>query len=131
MKLLRISNQRGLSLLEVLISMVILAFGLLGLAPMFTLAVEGNVISRDTSVASNLINEKIEQFQMLDSLPSIPYRTYEYGIDSQYTRATFLNDNSVDTTIPAGVAKLDVVVTWVDHQAVSRSSMYSTYLIGN
>lgn len=131
MKPKKLSNQRGMSLLEVLISMLILAFGLLGLAPMFTLAVESNVVSRDTSLASNLINEKIERFQMLDSLPSIPYVEYEYGIDSLYTRATFLNDHSIDTTIPAGVAKLDVIVTWVDHQLVNRSSMYSTYLVAN
>lgn len=129
MKPKKLSNQRGMSLLEVLISMLILAFGLLGLAPMFTLAVESNVVSRDTSIASNLINEKIERFQMLDSLPALPYIEYEYGIDSLYTRASFISDHSVDSTIPEGVAKLDVVVTWLDHQAVNRSSMYSTYLV--
>lgn len=118
-----------MSLLEVLISMLILAFGLLGLAPMFTLAVEGNVISRDTSEAANLINERIEYFQTLDSLPPLPYRQYEIGIDNQYSRVSILEDNTTDSLIPAGVVKLDVTVGWTDHQEVHRTSTYSTYLV--
>jgi len=125
------NNQNGISLLEVLIGMLVLAFGVLGLAPLFTLAVEGNVVSRDTSLASNLINEQIEYYQSVDSdsLPTVPFTRHEQGLDSMFTRSTFLNDNTSDTTVPAGVYKLDVVVSWTDNQSVSRSSMYSTFLL--
>ncbi|MCH7691390.1 MAG: prepilin-type N-terminal cleavage/methylation domain-containing protein, partial [candidate division Zixibacteria bacterium] len=39
-------NQKGLSLLEVMISMILLALGLLAMAPMIVLSIEGNNISR-------------------------------------------------------------------------------------
>jgi Tfp pilus assembly protein PilV len=125
----KLVNQKGISLLEVLIGMFILAIGLLGLAPMFTLAVEGNVISRDNSEAATLVKEKLEYYASLETFPSLPYKEYETGLDNLYTRATFIADNTVDTLIPDGVYKVDVVVAWVDHQSVNRSTMYSTYLV--
>ena len=51
------TNQRGVTLLEVLISMLILTFGILGLAPMLVLSVESNSISRDFSLAAQLAKE--------------------------------------------------------------------------
>lgn len=125
----KIHNNRGLSLLEVLICMLILAFGLLGLAPMFTMAIEGNVISRDTSIASDLIKNKIEYFEALDPLPSVPYTETETGLNGKYNRSTFINNHVSDSTIPDSMYRLDVVVAWTDHQSVNRSATYSTYLI--
>lgn len=129
MKMKKLANQKGISLLEVLIGMFILAIGLLGLAPMFTLAVEGNVMSRDNSEAATLIKERLEQYASLSSFPALPYAEHEQGIDSLYTRSTFINDHTTDTLVPEGVYKVDVVVAWTDHQAVNRSTMYSTYLL--
>ena len=122
-------NNHGLTLLEVLICMLILAFGLLGLAPMFTMAIEGNVISRDTSIASDLIKDKIEYFESLDPLPSVPYTELETGLNGQYNRSTYINDHASDSTVPDSMYRLDVVVAWTDHQSVNRSATYSTYLI--
>ena len=51
-------NQNGLSLLEVLISMLLLALGLLTLAPMVVISIEGNNISRDVLTVSEMAKEK-------------------------------------------------------------------------
>lgn len=125
----KMQNDRGLSLLEVLICMLILAFGLLGLAPMFTMAIEGNVISRNTSIASDLIKDKIEYFEALDPLPSVPYTETETGLNGKYNRSTFINNHVSDSTVPDSMYRLDVIVAWTDHQSVNRSATYSTYLI--
>ncbi len=125
----KMNNDRGISLLEVMIGMLILAFGLLGLAPMFTVAIEGNIVSRDTSIASDLIKEKIEYYESVDSLPTTPYYEYEAGLDTVFARTTRIEDHVSDSTIPDGMHRIEVVVAWTDKQAVSRSSSYTTYLI--
>ena len=52
---------RGLSLLEVLVAMTILAMALLGLIPLFITGVKVNAASRDLALANALAKEKLEQ----------------------------------------------------------------------
>ena len=129
MRLRNVSDSKGVSLLEVMISMIILAFGILGLAPMVVLSIEGNVISRDHSVAANLLKQKVEYYEGLDVMPSVPYQEYEQGLSNVYSRTTFIKDNSVDTLLPSGVYQIDVVVSWLDNENVQRSTSYSTYIL--
>ena len=124
-----ISNDDGLSLLEVLIGMIILAVGLMGLAPMLVVSIEGNTISRDNSVAANLLKQKIEYFEGLSSMPAVPYREVESGLQNTYTRTSSVNDHAADTLIPDGLYKIDITVSWTDNQSVQRSNQYSTYKV--
>lgn len=124
-----LSNSDGVSLLEVLIGMIILAVGLMGLAPMVVVSIEGNVISRDNSIAANLLKQKVEYFEGLHTMPTVPYREVESGLETIYTRTTSIQDATVDALIPNGVYKIDVVVSWTDNQNVQRSNQYSTYKI--
>jgi Tfp pilus assembly protein PilV len=123
------TGEDGISLLEVLVSMLILAFGLLGLAPMMMMSIEGNVISRDHTIAANLLKEKIEFYEAADTLPTLPYRESESGLDSAFTRTTYIRDSVTDTLIPSGLACIDVRVSWLDNQQVQRTSTYSTFLL--
>ncbi|MEW5923090.1 MAG: prepilin-type N-terminal cleavage/methylation domain-containing protein [Candidatus Zixiibacteriota bacterium] len=124
-----LSNSDGVSLLEVLIGMIILAVGLMGLAPMVVVSIEGNVISRDNSIAANLLKQKVEYYEGLKTMPTVPYREVETGLETIYTRATSIQDATVDASIPNGVYKIDVVVSWTDNQNVQRSNQYSTYKV--
>ena len=56
-------RQAGFSLLEVMISVVILSIGLLGLAAMQEIATSGNVGASGLTVATNLATEMIERVQ--------------------------------------------------------------------
>lgn len=123
------NNERGLGLLEVMVAMFIIAIGVLGLAPLIVLSIEENTVSRDYSTVSNLITEKIEYYQGLDSLPTAPFRLYEQGLSNIYSRTTRIDDNASDSLVPAGLCRVRVDVAWTDHQNVERSNTMSTYVI--
>ena len=124
-----LTDSDGVSLIEVLVGMIILAVGLMGLAPMVVVSIEGNAISRDNSAAANLLKQKIEYFEGLSTMPSVPYRETETGLQNIYTRSTAINDHSIDSLIPDGLYKIDVIVSWTDNQSVQRSNQYSTYRV--
>lgn len=59
----RLRGKDGFSLIEVLISLVILAVGLLGLALFQTTAIKGNAIASKWSVATEQAQDKLERFR--------------------------------------------------------------------
>ncbi len=129
MKTKLIRNDKGIGLLEVLIGMVIIAVGLLGFAPLLVLSVEGNVIARENSDAASLLKEKLEYFEGLDPMPTVPYKEEELNLGGQFTRTTVIEDHATDSLIPEGLYKVDVQVVWADNQSVRRSSSYSTFIV--
>ncbi len=56
-------NEGGFSLLEVLVSLAILAVGLLGVALLQVTAIKGNAAASKTTVAAELAQEKLETFR--------------------------------------------------------------------
>lgn len=121
-------NHNGFGLMEVMISMIVLAIGLLGLAPMITLSIHGNCISRDNTVVSELLRQKVEQFEGTTAMPAMPYQEYEEGLDDIYNRTTYISDNTCDSLVPAGIYHIRVRVNWVDKRNVGRSMSYATYI---
>lgn len=123
-----IKNDRGLSLLEVMVSMIVLSIGILGMAPMVVLSVDGNNTSQDVLEASMLAKETIEYYEGLESLPLLPIQEEESALNGVYSRAVSVYDNATDTTLPDGVANLEVVISWIDQTGQSRISTYATLL---
>ena len=121
-------DNKGLSLLEVLIAMLVLGIGILGLAPMVVLSIEGNNISRDVVTVSNIAKEKLEYLESLEDMPAMPYREQELDIHTGYDRTTYVRDNTIDTLLPPDVYRVDVTVSWIDKASVQRSTTYSTYI---
>jgi Tfp pilus assembly protein PilV len=123
-------SQSGLTLLEALISMVILATGVLGLAPVLVTAVRGNAGSRDNTVAVNLAREQIELYERMDPLPALPYKFSEKGLSNgAFTRTTYIADNTSDTTVPDGSCKIEVTVSWHDAANFERTSRLATLIM--
>ena len=126
----KLRNQSGISLLEVLVAMIILALGLLGLAPMFVNSIKGNVNSRDNSVAAGLASERIEQYERMNPLPALPFYSEEPGLGGgAYTRRTSIIDHASDTLIPVGGCRIDVTVAWTDDHHIDRTSHLSTLIV--
>ena len=122
----RILSRQGISLLEVLISMLILALGILGLAPMLALSIDSNSLSRDFSIAGELAKEKLEIFERVDSTLVTPYVETENELRGRFTRLTYITDHASDSLIPDNVLKVDVMVSWSDDGGMSRTSQMST-----
>ncbi len=124
----KLLKEDGMGLLEVLVSMIILAIGILGMAPMIVTAVDGNVVSRDNTTASNLITQKLEFYEDQDTLPTVPFVEKEEGLGDGFARVTRIKDSTVDTLIPSGVYEVEVAVIWSDHKNISHARTYSTYI---
>jgi type IV pilus assembly protein PilV len=60
------SDQKGFSLLEILIAITILAIGLLALAELQITAIQGNAFSGRTTDATTLAQDALEQLMTLD-----------------------------------------------------------------
>lgn len=59
----RVRDQRGFTLLEVMITLVILAIGLLGLAGLQIIAIKGNSFGQQMTVASTMAQNQLEQMR--------------------------------------------------------------------
>lgn len=129
MKRLRVQNNKGISLLEVLMALIVFTLGMLGLAPLMINAVDGNVISRDNNIASNLIKQQIELYEGMDSIPGVPVDFFEEDVRDGFSRHTVIEDNAVDSLIPTGLYRIAVEVSWTDYHDVARSREYTTFLL--
>ncbi|MCH7879771.1 MAG: prepilin-type N-terminal cleavage/methylation domain-containing protein [candidate division Zixibacteria bacterium] len=121
-------NESGLTLLEVMISMIVLSIGFLGLAPMVVLSIEGNNISRDVLNVSGIAKQQIEIYKGMPTLPAAPFTQVTTNPTDGYTVTTYLNDNISDNTVPVGLKRIDIIIDWTGNQGVGRTISYSTFL---
>ena len=126
----KLATESGISLLEVLISVVIISIGILGLAPLLTLAIQTNSQSKDYTVVAEIARNKIEYFESLDSLsmPMMPYYENEPSVQGLFSRTTTIIDSTTDTTLGWRTYKIDVSVGWADAANMNRNVNFSTII---
>ncbi len=120
-------NDKGFTLIEVMISMVILAIGILGLAPLMVLSIYSNTYSQDLTRATAVAQDRIEQLKNQGNFGVMPYTEATNDIDGTYDRAILVDDTSTDGTVPAGVYRIKVTISWTDDKGMARSVDYYTY----
>ena len=114
-------REAGLTLVEVLVAMFLLVFGLLGLAQGTILAIRSNQTALYHVMASNLGRDKLEDLKatswagIVSGGPSTEIRN-----NVVFTRTWTVTPNSP----AAGLKRIDVAVTWVDSTA--RSAVFSS-----
>jgi len=124
-----INREKGVGLLEVLVSMLVIGIGLLGLAPMLVVSIEGNEVAENNTNVSSLLKERVEHFEGLAVMPAMPYSAVDTSQNGIYTRTTSIRDNTSDTLVPPGLYKIDITVNWTEETSLQRSASYSTFLI--
>jgi prepilin-type N-terminal cleavage/methylation domain-containing protein len=116
-KMTHAASERGFSLIEVLVSISIFLITAGGLAASTIAAIKANTVSRDISVATTLVQEKIEFFRALDPSRAADQARMVSGTDTvndtatagtRYTRTwTVTNDSP-----KYAMATVTVMVEW-------------------
>ena len=87
----RRSPQRGMTLIEVLIALVLLSFGLLAIAPLFASSVKNGASSNQLTNANTLAREKLEEvigYPATDSRLAVPVADNAAGPSGLTTTGT-------------------------------------------
>ncbi len=107
-------NDKGFTLLEILIALSILSIGLLGLAGLTTSIIHGNMLSNKVTTATTLGQDRMEHFRRLgySTTPTADTTTTEdynsIADYSSYKRVSFIDVNSPS----AGMKTITVTVYW-------------------
>lgn len=116
MKRIDLKCNRGITILEVLIAMVVLSLSLLVLLNMAMVALDGNDWSNKTSLATQLLQEKMEQLRV-DPAPSSG-SDESGGIARTWTVST----------IASHLRRVDVDVVWEDVRSRTKTNTMTAYI---
>ena len=115
-------GNKGFTLLEVLIGLVILAFGLLAIAGMQITSVKGNFFSNNMTQASILAQDRLEVLRNLDwNHADLSIGTHEEG---QISGTIFSRKYTV--SLVPGTNMLNIVVTVSWHDNIDHTVSFST-----
>jgi len=115
-------RQRGVTLIEILITLLVLAIGLLGLAALQGVSLRAGQISMNRTQATNLAYEVIDharanrsQIALNGSLPNQPF--------FENRAAALLPGGSLDVAInnAGGAGIVTVTVTWIDDRSAETA----------
>jgi type IV pilus assembly protein PilV len=123
---INLQNDKAFSLIEVLLSISIMAIGLLGLAALQVTATNGNAQAKKNSLAVSLAEDKIEHYKYAQyaDIPAGVETETELPAGAIYTRTTTVEDNTPIT----GLKTVTVTVTW---QNGTKSVSYRTIISQN
>jgi type IV pilus assembly protein PilV len=116
----------GFTLIEVMVSIIVLSIGVLGLAPLMAVSITGNAFSNEATRANVIAQDRIEALKNASSFASIPF-VDSASVDNQFHYMARVDDQTSDGTVPAGVYKIFVRVHWADQAGVARRLEFFTY----
>lgn len=125
-KLIKIfKNEKGFTLLELMVSLVIMSVGMLGIIGMFVYAIGGNAEGRNLSRATNLAGKKIEElkFTAYANLTSDSAGVYAPAPDKIFKTRYWTTKNVAEL----GMRKATVSVVWVS-KGISHEVRLSTVI---
>lgn len=119
MKKIKLLQDKGLTILEVLVAMLILSLSLLLLLNMAMVALDGNDWANNTTVANQMMQEKLEQMRNFPNLNSS-----NSGYDTAYgvLRKWKVEDAG------SHLRKVEVQVVWEDIRGKRKTNSLTAYI---
>jgi prepilin-type N-terminal cleavage/methylation domain-containing protein len=108
-------GKEGFTLLEVMVSMIIFATGLLMTVPMIVTSIKGNVFADMTTKAAHHIQAKIEEIKNTHDFTS------GYDNPEGMTRTWTVED------FGTRLEKITVQMTWLDKDSLEHNNIVMTY----
>lgn len=108
-------GKEGFTLLEVMVSMIIFATGLLMMVPMIVTSMKGNVFADMTTKAAHHIQAKIEEIKNTHDFTS------GYDNPEGMTRTWTVEDYGTR------LKKITVQMTWLDKDSLEHNNIVMTY----
>lgn len=103
-------DDRGFTLIEVMIGVVILTLGLLAIASMQLNSIRGNAFARDFTEAASVASTVAERAMVT------PYDSLTLGISTEtvegYTVESKVDEQDLDGDGVSDLKKIDIVVSW-------------------
>lgn len=123
----RISNQRGVSLIEALVALAVMAFGMLGVAAMQATLRQNADLARQRGEATRLAQATIEALRAYTVVDSVAGRRAYADVTTALpdenivgTNATFVRSVNVTAEDALKRKTVDVRVTWTDRTSASH-----------
>jgi len=116
MPMSRCRDQRGLTLLEVLVAMVVISASLLLLLGMGMTALHGNHWANKTTVATQMMQQRLEHIQSTGDFSN--GTASAEGVDVSWTC----------TPIGNYLRRVDISANWVDAGTRSRTNSLTAYI---
>jgi prepilin-type N-terminal cleavage/methylation domain-containing protein len=111
-------NQRGVSLLEVMVAMILTSLSLLMLLHMAMIALDSNDWSNKTTVATQALQDKLEELRGGDVS----------DLTSGSDTAQGLNRTWTVSTVNSHLRRVDVEVAWNDIKANEHTNALTAYI---
>ncbi|CAN2040570.1 type IV pilus assembly protein PilV [Candidatus Magnetomoraceae bacterium gMMP-15] len=110
-------NNKGFTLIEILIAITIFAIGILGVGTMQSYSIHGNSAAKDITEANTLAEHRIERLMSLkytDVIGGSDTEDHKFNIVWNVTQNDIINDTKT----------VEVIVTWQSKGNTNKISMY-------
>ncbi len=109
----RAQNQRGFTLIEIMVAVTLLSVGLLGMAGLTVGIMRGNTLSSEVTTATVLAQAKMEDIKRMDygDVTQADFPLEDYNSISGY--ANYKRDTDIDVDNPDfGMKTVTITVSW-------------------
>ena len=109
----RLKDTKGITLLEMTVALLVLAIGLLGLAGLQIVALRGDTLGQEATLATTLAKDKVAELQEADQLTDGQDTYLDKSNGVTYTRQWIVQSNEPEEAMTI----VKVQVSWQGPQA--------------